>query len=130
VIFDFKGNESGSFPRTSSQINKAKTEQARRLGQSGASGKRKRCRKGKSCGASCIASVKLCLVDLPWVAQSSMGKVRKVIQEVTPKPVMPQPQPQPAPKPKGPPPVMPIFDVNAKAPAKPAKFKFKEGKVS
>lgn len=128
MIFDFKGNESGSFPRTSSQINKAKKEQARRLGQSGASGKRKRCRKGKSCGASCIASVKLCLVDLPWVAQSSMGKVRKIIQEVTPKPVMPQPQP--APKPKGPPPVMPIFDVNAKAPAKPAKFKFKEGKVS
>lgn len=128
MIFDFKGDVSGSFPRTDSQINRAKSEQTKRLGQSGAGGKRKRCRKGKSCGASCIASVKLCLVDLPWVTQSSMGKVRKIIQSVTPKPAMPEPQP--AAKPKGPPPVMPIFDVNAKAPAKPSKFKFKEGKVS
>jgi hypothetical protein len=51
-----------------------------------------------------------------------------MIQATTSKPVMPQPQP--ASKPKGPPPIMPIFDVNAKAPAKPEKFKFKEGKVS
>ena len=57
-----------------------------------------------------------------------MGKIRKIIQATTSKPVMPQPQP--ASKPKGPPPIMPIFDVNAKAPAKPEKFKFKEGKVS
>lgn len=65
--------------RSDKQIDAAKKAQAARLGQSGAAGKRKRCKKGKSCGASCISSSKFCLVDLPWVGQG-MGKVRDTIQ--------------------------------------------------
>lgn len=52
--------------RTDVQIGAAKKAQTMRLGQSGAAGMRKRCRKGKSCGASCINSSKFCLVDIPW----------------------------------------------------------------
>lgn len=46
-----------------SAIARAKGAQAKRLGSSG-SGQRKRCKKGKSCGSSCIYSGKVCLVDL------------------------------------------------------------------
>lgn len=67
--------------KTGKQIEAAKRAQTARLGQSGASGKRKRCKKGKSCGASCISSSKFCLVDLPWVSSSGLNKVAKVIQD-------------------------------------------------
>ena len=64
------------------RIEKAKIEQAKRLGQSGAFGKRKRCLKGKSCGASCIAGSKVCLVDLPWVGQVGMKKLVETIKSL------------------------------------------------
>ncbi len=66
--------------RTDRQIGAAKKAQTARLGQSGAYGKRKRCKKGKSCGASCINNSKFCLVDLQWVGQG-LGKVRNEIQK-------------------------------------------------
>ncbi len=75
----------GAFPRTDTQIGRAKKAQSERLGQSGAEGKRKRCRRGKSCGASCIAGYKVCMVDLPWVGQSAMPKIVKAIQKANPK---------------------------------------------
>jgi predicted Ser/Thr protein kinase len=62
------------------KIDAAKKAQTARLGQSGAAGKRKRCRKGKSCGASCINNSKFCLVDLQWVGQG-LGMVRNEIQK-------------------------------------------------
>ena len=75
--------------RTDRQIEAAKVAQAKRLGQSGAFGKRKRCIKGKSCGAFCIAGSKMCLVDLPWVGQVGMQKlvsqVKKLSAKKTPK---------------------------------------------
>ena len=76
--------------RTDRQIDSAKRAQSSRLGQSGASGKRKRCRKGKSCGASCISSSKFCLVDIPW-ASGAVSSTRDMVSnrnrpEPTPKP--------------------------------------------
>lgn len=70
--------------RSDRRIGAAKKAQTERLGQSGAAGKRKRCKKGKSCGASCISNSKFCLVDLPWVGQG-LGKVRTEIQKTTKK---------------------------------------------
>lgn len=71
--------------RTGKQIEAAKKAQSKRLGQSGAAGKQKRCKKGKSCGASCINSGKVCLVDIPWASGSQLTKVAKQIQ-ARPKP--------------------------------------------
>lgn len=97
-----------SLPRTDKQIDSAKRAQTARLGTSGAAGKRKRCRKGKSCGASCIHSAKFCLVDLPW-ASNAIGSVRREIQErprpsaQAPTPTSaPRPAPAPAPRPERP----------------------------
>jgi hypothetical protein len=70
-----------ALPRTESQIDAAKRAQTARLGQSGAHGKRKRCKKGKSCGASCINNYKFCLVDLPWASSKGLSKVAKKIQD-------------------------------------------------
>ncbi len=113
-----------SFPRSDTQIGKAKQEQAKRLGQSGAFGKRKRCKKGKSCGASCIASYKVCMVDLPWVGQTAMDKIRKAIQRELAKSNQP-----PITAPKAPP-VLPIFEPGVNKPKATAnskpKFKFNE----
>lgn len=83
-------------PRTDRQIDAAKRAQTARLGQSGAYGKRKRCRKGKSCGASCIHSGKFCLVDLPW-ATNPLATVRNTIVDRD-RPARPR-QPQAAPTP-------------------------------
>lgn len=71
-----------ALPRTEKQIDAAKKAQTERLGQSGASGKRKRCKKGKSCGASCISNYKFCLVDLPWASSNGLSKVSKKVQDV------------------------------------------------
>lgn len=65
--------------RTGKQIEAAKRAQTARLGQSGAAGKRKKCKKGKSCGASCIDSSKVCMVDIPWATGSQITKVAKAI---------------------------------------------------
>lgn len=43
-------------------------------------GKRKRCVKGKSCSATCIASNKVCLVDIPWVASNLISEVTSKIK--------------------------------------------------
>ena len=48
-------------------------------------GKRKRCTKGKSCSATCIAASKICLVEIPWVAAKGIGPVRdKLLKTVKP----------------------------------------------
>lgn len=107
-FFDFRGARGGGL----------KTG-AKRAGVKG----RKRCTKGKSCGATCIAGKKKCWVDLPGGEPGSnggknlhdaLGKVRQKIQgkgsggvppaQPQPKPPAqpnptPQPQPQPQPKP-------------------------------
>lgn len=62
------------------KIEAAKLAQTKRLGQSGAAGKRKRCKKGKSCGATCISGGKVCLVDLPWVSSNGLKKVANTLQ--------------------------------------------------
>lgn len=97
--------------RTAKQIDAAKRAQYFRLGQSGASGKRKKCKKGKSCGASCIDAVKVCMVDIPWASSSGLSKLAKAIQNrprpegstfPVPKPPKPVPVPKPQPlKPQG-----------------------------
>jgi hypothetical protein len=66
--------------KTESQISAAKRAQAKRLGQPGAAGKSKRCKKGKSCGATCINSGKVCLVDIPWATGKQIGKLANTIQ--------------------------------------------------
>jgi len=52
--------------RTAAQIGRAKSVAV--------GGRKKRCVKGKSCSATCIAANKVCMVDLPWVAASQMSK--------------------------------------------------------
>lgn len=53
--------------RTEAQINRAKRAQMARLGQYGANpGQRKKCKRGKSCGATCISNSLACLVDITW----------------------------------------------------------------
>lgn len=60
--------------RTASQIQEAKR---RAVG-----GKRKRCIKGKSCSATCIAASKVCMVDIPWVASKGIGAVVRQIRDI------------------------------------------------
>ena len=45
-------------------------------------GGRKRCVKGKSCSATCIAGNETCLVDIPWAVAASIPKVRGIIEKV------------------------------------------------
>ena len=72
-------NETGAVAgRTAAQIESAKRKAV--------GGKRKRCVKGKSCSATCIASNKICMVDLPWVSSNGMAKVVKEIQSSAGKP--------------------------------------------
>jgi hypothetical protein len=66
--------------RNEKRVEAAKRAQTARLGQSGAAGKRKRCKKGKSCGATCISGGKVCLVDLPWVSSNGLKKVANTVQ--------------------------------------------------
>lgn len=75
--------------KTGKQIEAAKRAQTKRLGQSGAAGMQKRCKKGKSCGATCINSSKVCLVDIPWATGSQITKVAKTIKERKKKPAEP-----------------------------------------
>lgn len=70
--------------RSSSQIERAK--------RMAVGGKRKRCTKGKSCSASCIANNKVCLVEIPWVMVGEIEKAREeIVKVITPKPT-PKPQ--------------------------------------
>jgi hypothetical protein len=84
--------------RTGKQIDAAKRAQTARLGQSGAHGKRKKCKKGKSCGASCIQNSKVCMVDLPWASSQGLGRLAKGIQN---RKKDTGDKPGPAPKPSG-----------------------------
>lgn len=105
--------------RTGKQIDAAKRAQYLRLGQSGAHGKRKKCKKGKSCGASCIDAVKVCMVDIPWASASGLSRLSKAIQNrprpagstfpvpKPPKPESSKPGPSPKPKPQPPKPAKP-----------------------
>lgn len=103
--------------RTAKQIDAAKRAQTARLGQSGAHGKRKRCKKGKSCGASCIRNNYVCMVDIPWASSSGLGKLAKGIKN-RPRPEgskFPVPKP---PKPESPKPI-PSSKPQPQKPAKP-----------
>ena len=67
--------------RTEGQINKAKVDQFRRLGTWGASAhRRKKCKRGKSCGASCIPGYHVCMVDIPWALNPMITKVAEQIK--------------------------------------------------
>lgn len=55
-------------------------------------GKRKRCVKGKSCSATCIASNKVCLVEIPWVAASGISKVSSMVKNRKPKSLSKEPR--------------------------------------
>ena len=58
--------------RTASQIERAK--------RMAVGGRKKRCVKGKSCSATCIAANKVCMVDLPWVAASQVSKAVSMVK--------------------------------------------------
>jgi len=61
--------------RTAAQIERAK--------RMAVGGKRKRCVKGKSCSATCIAANKICMVDIPWAAAKGIPKVVSQIKKVS-----------------------------------------------
>ncbi len=60
--------------RTASQIERAK--------RMAVGGRKKRCVKGKSCSATCIAANKVCMVEIPWVSAQGIPKVVAQIQKV------------------------------------------------
>jgi hypothetical protein len=62
------------------KINQAKKAQMKRMGGLVSGSMRKRCKKGKSCGAACINNSKVCWVDFPWAMGSSIGKMRDTVQ--------------------------------------------------
>lgn len=55
-------------------------------------GKQKRCSKGKSCGASCISKMKVCLLELRETLSEDMGKLTHLV--AAPAPSAPAPAPQ------------------------------------
>jgi hypothetical protein len=66
--------------RTEGQINAAKRGQIARLGGLNLPKlKRKKCKKGKSCGASCIPGYHVCMVDIPWALNPAITKVANQI---------------------------------------------------
>jgi|694.fasta_scaffold66841_4 hypothetical protein len=69
--------------RTEAQINAAKKGQIARLGGSDLPKlKRKKCKKGKSCGASCIPGYHVCMVDIPWALNPGLNKAVAAIKKV------------------------------------------------
>jgi hypothetical protein len=66
--------------RTEAQINAAKRGQIARLGGSDLPKlKKKKCKMGKSCGASCIPGYHVCMVDIPWALNPVITKVANQI---------------------------------------------------
>lgn len=65
------------------RINQAKRAQMKRMGGLVPAGSRKRCKKGKSCGAACINGSKVCWVDFPWAMSSSIGQMRDAVKKTT-----------------------------------------------
>lgn len=101
--------------RSEQQINRAKFEQYARLGTWGASkGRRKKCKKGKSCGAACILRNKVCMVDIPWAINPQISYIARWLKNLeeregkggqspeAPKPPKAPKAPSPAIKPKPP----------------------------
>jgi hypothetical protein len=64
------------------KIKAAKKAQRKRLGDKSTLGSKKRCKKGKSCGASCIQSSKVCWVDFPDAMNNSITKTRNSLQKL------------------------------------------------
>jgi hypothetical protein len=60
--------------RTAAQIERAK--------RMAVGGKKKRCVKGKSCSATCIAANKVCMVDIPWASAKGIPKVVAQINKI------------------------------------------------
>jgi hypothetical protein len=66
--------------RTEAQINAAKRGQIARLGGPDLPKlKKKKCKMGKSCGASCIPGYHVCMVDIPWALNPVITKVANQI---------------------------------------------------
>ena len=66
--------------RTEAEINAAKRGQIARLGGPDLPRlKRKKCKMGKSCGASCIPAYHVCMVDIPWALNPVITKVAERI---------------------------------------------------
>jgi len=69
--------------RTEAQINAAKRGQIARLGGPDLPKlKRKKCKMGKSCGASCIPGYHVCMVDIPWALNPGLNKAVAAIKKV------------------------------------------------
>lgn len=69
--------------RTEAQINAAKKGQIARLGGPDLPKlKRKKCKMGKSCGASCIPGYHVCMVDIPWALNPGLNKAVAAIKKV------------------------------------------------
>jgi hypothetical protein len=108
--------------RTEGQINAAKRGQIARLGGLNLPKlKRKKCKRGKSCGASCIPGYHVCMVDIPWALNPAITKVanqilaqRKLPAAKTPvaKPSVTKPETKaPAAKAPGKKPKIPVYRV-------------------
>ena len=69
--------------RTEGQINAAKKGQIARLGGINLPKlKRKKCKMGKSCGASCIPGYHVCMVDIPWALNPGLNKAVAAIRKI------------------------------------------------
>jgi hypothetical protein len=103
--------------RTEGQINAAKRGQIARLGGLNLPKlKRKRCKMGKSCGASCIPGYHVCMVDIPWALNPVITKVaeRIMAQRKLPADRIPAAKPEtkvPAAKTPGKKPKIPVYQV-------------------
>lgn len=56
--------------------------EVRRAKEKAVGGKRDRCRKGKSCSATCIAGIKLCLVNMQLSVSSAISKASSLITRI------------------------------------------------
>jgi len=78
--------------KTEAEINTAKRGQIARLGGLNLPKlKRKRCKKGKSCGASCIPGYHVCMVDIPWSLNMGLNKAVEAIKKVRGEPMVKKP---------------------------------------
>jgi hypothetical protein len=101
--------------RTEGQINAAKRGQIARLGGLNLPKlKRKKCKKGKSCGASCIPGYHVCMVDIPWALNPAITKVANQILAQRKSPAAKSPVTKPetkAPAAKAPAAKIPVYRV-------------------
>lgn len=66
-------------------MNGSKIEYAKRKA---VGGRRKKCTKGKSCSATCIAANKVCLVEVPWVSANNLSRVASMVGNLESAPKM------------------------------------------